>query len=138
MTTGNNQSVNAGGNIIGSQIITSNNTTAQMREVSVHLTSGEEVNVTAEFTALRVALKALSAPDERKIERALQDAEEEAGKDQPDKEEVGAALERAVKYAKGASDFGEHASKIAAHLGPLVSWLGSKWTRILALLEIGF
>lgn len=133
MTTGDNRFVSVGGNIAGSQIITGDNATAQMRGVSVRLTSGDELNVTAELGALRAALGSLATPDAGKIDRALQDAEEEAEKETPDREEVGAALERAVKYAKGASDFGEHASKIAGHLGPLVSWLGGKWTKILEL-----
>jgi hypothetical protein len=138
MTTGDDRSVKAGGNIIGSQVITGDGNTAQMRDVSVQLTTGQDVNLAAELAGLREALNALSAPDAAKIERALQDAEEEAGKDEPDKEEVGSALERAIKYAKNASDFGEHASNIAKHLGPVVSWLGSKWTKILALAGISF
>ena len=101
------------------------------------MTSGDGVNVGAELAALREVLQALNMPDAGKMERALADAEEEAAKVEPDKEEIGTAVERAVKYARQAGDFGEHVTKIASHLGPLVSWLGSNWKRILSAAGIG-
>lgn len=134
---GSDRSVKAGGNISGSQIITGDGNMAQMRDVKVQLTSGADVNLGEELAALREILITLNAPDAGKIDRALQDAEEEAGKEEPDKEEIGSALERAVKHAKNASDFGEHVGKLAARLGPIVSWLGDKWKTILTIAGIG-
>jgi hypothetical protein len=62
------------------------------------------VDVKAELAALREALAGLQrVPDRGKLERAMQDAVEEAAKPEPDKEEVGGAVERVVKYAKDAA-----------------------------------
>ena len=138
MTTADDRSVKAGRDIVGSQIITGDNNTAQMRDVSVQLTSGADVDIKSELDGLREVLQSLQAPDSGKIGRALQDAEEEVSKDEPDKNEVGAAVDRAVKYAKGASDFGDSIKKIAGHLGPIVSWLGTNWTKILTAAGIAF
>ena len=132
------RSVKAGGNIVGSMIITGDNNIAQMKDVSVTLTSGEGVDIVAELAGLRQVLMGLTTPNHGKIDRALQDAEEEAGKPQPDKDEIGSAVERAVKYAKDASDFAEHGSKIAERLAPVVSWLGENGTKILTLAGIAF
>ncbi len=138
MTAGDDRSVQVGDKIIGSAVITGDHNTAVMREISVQLDSGKDVDVGAELSALRELLQGLSAPDAGKMARALEDAEEEGAKADPDKEEIGSAIERAIKYARKASDFAAHASKIASHLGPLVSWLGSGWTRILSSAGIAF
>ena len=138
MATGDDRSVRAGDKIVGSAVITGDHSTMVMRDVSVQLDSGTDVDVGAELSALRELLQGLSAPDAGKLARALEDAEEEAAKADLDKEEIGAAIERAIKYASKASDFAAHASKIASHLGPLVSWLGSGWTRILSSAGIAF
>ena len=138
MTTGNDRSVKAGRDIVGSLITTGDGNMVQMRDVSVTLTSGDDVDIGAELAGLRQALMALKASDQGKIDRALQDAEEEARKAEPDKDEIGSAVERAVKYAKGASDFGENVGKIADQLAPVVSWLGNNWTGILSIAGIAF
>ncbi|ETD90668.1 hypothetical protein ACTTAL_10470 [Rhodobacter capsulatus] len=138
MTTGNDRSVQAGRDIMGSLITTGDGNMVQMRDVSVTLTSGDDVDIGAELAGLRQALMALQASDQGKIDRALQDAEEEARKAEPDKDEIGSAVERAVKYAKGASDFGENVGKIADQLAPVVSWLGNNWTGILSIAGIAF
>ena len=78
-------------------------------------------------------LGSLKAPDAAKLERALADAEDEVKKGEPDKDEVGGAIERAVKYAKGASDFSEQAEKLAPTLKAVCSWLGQNWHKLLAV-----
>jgi hypothetical protein len=85
----------------------------------------DQVDVKAELAALREALAELKkVPDRGKLDRAVEDAADEAAKPEPDKEEVGGALERAVKYAKAAEDFGEQAEKLAPRLAALAAWLG--------------
>jgi len=138
MKTSDDRSVKAGRDIVGVQIITGDNNNAQMRDVPVRLTSGEDVDIRSELGGFRKALQSLQAPDSGKIDRALQDAEEEAAKGNPDKNEVGSAIERAVKYANNASDFGDNVNNIAGHLGPIVSWLGTNWTKILVVAGIAF
>src|ERR1700722_16969934 len=57
--------------------------------------------------ALRERLEELDTTDRGKILRALDDAQEEAQKPAPDKEEVAGALERVVRYAKTAHGIGD-------------------------------
>jgi hypothetical protein len=75
-------------------------------------------------------------PDRGKLDRAIEDAVEETAKPKPDKEEVGGALERAVKYAKAADDFGEHAEKLLPRLASLASWLGPAGHTLLSMLGL--
>ncbi len=131
-TNGDDKSVRAR-DIIGSQVITGDNNTATMKGVKVSLVPADTVDIKAELSALRDALASLNAPDQGKLDRALQDAEEEAAKPEPDKDEIGGAIERVVKYAKGASEFGEHVGKLAPRLAAVTSWLGSNWLKILAM-----
>jgi len=67
---------------------------------------------------------------------AIEDAADEAAKPEPDKEEVGDALERAVKYAKAAEDFGEHAEKLLPRLAALASWLGPVGHSLLSMVGL--
>ncbi|AXS42786.1 hypothetical protein D1F64_21420 [Breoghania sp. L-A4] len=101
-----------------------------MKGVKVVLPAPETVDVAGELAALRALLAEMRVPDAGKLDRALQDAEEEAAKPQPDKDEVGGALERVIKYAKAADDFSGHAEKLQQRIAPLVSWLGANWHRI--------
>lgn len=131
-TNGDDRSVRVGGNVTGAQIITGDNNRAVMREVKVHeLPPAGQVDVGKELAELRALLASLKAPDAGKIERALADAEEEAAKPEPDRDEIGSALDRAVGYAKKAGDFSEAAEKIAPKLQALASWLGANWYKLL-------
>ncbi len=53
-----------------------------------------------------------------------------------DEEEVGGALERAVKYAKAAGDFTENAAKLLPPLTALASWLGPVGHGLLSMLGL--
>jgi hypothetical protein len=132
--------VNSGGDrsvkardITGSQVITGDSNRAVMRGVKVTLPPPGDVQPERELAELRVLLSAFETPEKGKLDRALQDAEEEAKKPEPDKDEIGSALERAIRYAKSASDFGEQAEKLARPLGALASWLGANWHKLVAL-----
>ena len=137
MTNGDDRSVRAR-DIIGAQVITGDNNTTTMKDVKVSLPRADTVDIKAELSALRDLLASLNAPDQGKLDRALQDAEEEAAKPEPDKDEIGGAIERAVKYAKGANEFGETVEKLAPRLAAVASWLGSNWVKILAMAGIVF
>jgi hypothetical protein len=100
---------------------------ASMRGTTVTLPPPESVDLRQELAALQAALAAMQVPDRGKLDRALQDATEEAAKPDPERDEIGVALERAVRYAKGAGDFAEHASKLQPILAALASWLGPAW-----------
>ena len=119
--------------IVGSQVITGDNNTATMKNVTVTRPPPESVDIKAELAALRALLAALQAPDQGKLDRAMADAEEEVEKADPDRDEVGEALERAVKYAKGANSFAENIEKLAPRLAAVASWLGSSGSRLLEM-----
>jgi hypothetical protein len=75
--------------------------------------------------ALRELLEKLDTKDRGKISRALSDAQEEAQKPTPDKEEVAGALERVVKYAKTANGIGEVVVELKRPLSVIASWVGT-------------
>ena len=83
-----------------------------------------DIDLGRELAALRELLAALETPDAGKMERALLDAEEEAAKAEPEKNEIRDALERGSKYAKAADNFSEHAEKIAHRMAALMAWAG--------------
>jgi len=127
MTNGDDRSVKVGGSVTGSQVITGDDNKAEMRHVTVTFPPADEVDVRAELAALRGALSALTTQEAGKCVRALDDAEEEAAKAEPDKDEIGNALERALKHARTASDFADQAERIGQRLAPLIAWLGDNW-----------
>ncbi len=122
--------------ITASQVVTGDNNRLYMRGTKVALPPADQVQPNRELAELRTLLMAMRVPERGKLDRALQDAEEEAAKPDPDKDEVGGALERAVKYATGASDFGEQVEKLQPKITALVSWLGSNWHKILAVVGL--
>ena len=135
--SGDNRSVTAR-DIIGSSVVAGdhNTVTTTMRQVAAP--PAEKVDVKAELAALRELLAELknNVPDRGKLDRAMQDAIEETAKPKPDKAEVGGALERVAKYAKGASDFAEHAEKLVPRVVPLGSWLGPAGRAVLNTLGV--
>jgi hypothetical protein len=111
--------------IIGSSVVTGdhNIVTTTMRQVAP--APADQVDVRAELAALQQLLAQLkNVPDRGRLGRAMQDAVEEVAKPEPDKAEVGNALERVTRCAKAASDFTENAEKIVPRLVALGSWLG--------------
>ena len=133
---GSNRSVTAR-DITGSSIVTGDHNTVSTTMKQIALPPADQVDVKAELEALREALAGLQkVPDRGKLDRALEDVVEETAKPAPDKEEVGGALERAVKYAKAADDFGEHTEKLLPRLAALGSWLGANGHSLLSMLGI--
>jgi len=78
-------------------------------------------------------LEQLGGEQKGRIGRALDDAAEEARKPEPDKDEVGAALGRALKYAKKTGGFAEEVARLAPHVRNAVGWLGANWHKLLPL-----
>jgi hypothetical protein len=133
---GSNRSV-AAREITGSSIVTGDHNTVSTTMKQIALPPADQVDVKAELAALRDLLAELKkVPDRGKLDRAVEDAVEETAKPEPDKEEVGGALERVVKYAKAADDLGEHAEKLLPRLAALASWLGPAGHTLLSMLGI--
>jgi hypothetical protein len=134
--SGDNRSVTAR-DITGSSIVTGDHNTVTTTMKQITLPPAHTVDVKAELSALREALAGLQrVPDRGKLDRAMQDAVEETAKPEPDKEEVGGAVERVVKYAKAADDFSENAEKIVPRLAALASWLGPAGRALLNTLGV--
>jgi len=64
------------------------------------LPSGGSVDIARELATIRAILEMSGGERADKIGRALDDAAEEASKPQPDKDEIGKALDWALGYAK--------------------------------------
>jgi hypothetical protein len=129
-----NRSINVGGNATG-VFITADHSTVTAT-VQVTLPPPGTVDPRAELAALHAALAALPMPDRGKLDRALQDAEEEAAKPDPDKAEIGNALQRVLQIAKGANDFAGQVDTLAPRIAALVSWLGPVGRGLLSLAGI--
>ncbi len=91
------------------------------------LPASASVNIQAELNALREFLAKLETLDRRKIDNAFEDAQEELNKPQPDKNEVGKALNRAFDYAKKAEGFASTIAKLQPHITNITAWLGDNW-----------
>jgi hypothetical protein len=85
----------------------------------------DRAEITHAIRTLRELLEKLDTKDRGKIQRALDDAEEEAQKPTPDKEEVAGALERVVKYAKTAHGIGEVVVELKRPLSIIAHWVGT-------------
>ena len=121
---GQNRSVSIGGNATGSAILTGDSSTANINFQQV-IPTPAGVNIQAELNALREILAKLETSDRRKIDNAFADVQEELNKPQPDKDEVGDALNRALKYAKKAEGFAEAIAHLQPHLAKITAWLGN-------------
>ena len=124
-------SVSIGGSTHGTIIITGDNNTATLKQVT--LPPPASVDIQAEFQRLRTALLALETSDRTKIANALNEVSEELAKPEPDKAEVAGILERALGYAKKAKEFVEAMTVIQAPLVPIAAWLGAHADQLLAL-----
>lgn len=91
----------------------------------------DSVDVKAELAALREALAKLSAPDAGKIDRAVDDAEDELRKPEPNKDQIGQALDRAIGYAQKAEGFAGAAEKLVPHIVKVAGWLGTAGAALL-------
>lgn len=123
------RSVQIGGDAVGNVIQTGDRNTATLTHVT--LPAPESVDIHQELRALRSLLEALATPDSRKLGNALSDAEDELAKPEPDREEVGRALDRALEYASRAEGFANAASALKPHVVAATAWLGSNWHGLL-------
>jgi hypothetical protein len=131
-----NRSVSVGGSVTGSAITTGDNNVTSVQYQPVSLPAPETVDIRAELYALREILVKLESSDCRKIDNAFADVEEELNKPQPDKTEVGKALDRAFDYAKKAEGFVSLIEKLKPHLTKTVAWLGENWHKLLNIVGL--
>ena len=125
-----NRSISIGGSVTGSAMITGDDNITSVQYSPVSDTT-PDVDIRGELNAMREILVNLSSLDSRKIDNAVVDALEEFNKPQPDKTEVGKALERAFDYAQKAIGFASVIEKLNPHLNKTVAWLGTDWHKLL-------
>jgi len=120
-------SVSVGGSVSQSAVVAGDQNKVQLtREVTVGLPSEMATEeIMQALQTLRELLERLDATDRGKIVRALDDAQEEAQKPTPDKEEMAGAMERVVKYAKTAHGIGEVVVEIQRPLSIIAGWIGT-------------
>lgn len=129
---GQDRSVFVSNDITGGAIITGDNNTTKVHYQKTHsLPAPANVNIQVELNALHNILTQLETSDRRKIDNAFEDAQEEINKLQPDKDEVGKALDRALNYAKKAEGFASAIEKLQPHLAKTTAWLGENWHQLL-------
>ena len=131
-----NRAVSIGGSVTGSVIQTGDGNTASVQFQPAALPQPETVDMVAVLEALQAILMQLDAPDPRKIANAVDDAKEELKKPQPDKDEVGQALDRAMTYAQKANGFAEAIDKLRPPVQKAASWLGENWYKLLSLVNL--
>ena len=130
------RSVSIAGNAIGSVIQTGDKNVASLRFTRTTLPPPESVDMKAELDELRQLLGQLRSPDGNKMNRAIEDAQEELGKPQVDRDEIGDALDRVMKYARKAEGFADIAAKLKPHVVNIVSWLGRNWEKLLSVVGL--
>jgi hypothetical protein len=130
-----NNSIKVGGNATGT-FVAGNENRVESVVKQVSLSDPSTIRISDELAGLRAILGQLNSAEAAKLRRALDDAEEEAGKPTPDKNEVGSAVERALKIANQASDFADHTSKLLPYVKGTVAWLGANWIRLLPLVGL--
>ena len=122
-------SINIGGNATGNVIIAGDKNRAALYSEQVALPP--EVNINAELAALREVLSKLQSPDQLKIDNAMSEAEAELQKKEPDKDEVGKALD----YSKKAGTFSQIIQNLQPHVIGAVAWLGENWRFLIDLVK---
>ncbi len=131
-----NRSVHIGGNASQNVIQTGDYNAASMILKQITLPPPATVDIHAEMEALREALAKLDSSDCRKIENAISDAEDELNKAEPNKDEIGKALGRALEYAQKAEGFAKAVENLKPHVTKAIAWLGENWHKLLGIVGL--
>ena len=134
------RSVSIGRDAVGSIINTGdNNRVAARINASVVRTSlppAASVDIMGELAQIQAILERLGGEHATRIKNAAAEAAEEAAKPEPDKDEVGQALGRALEYARKSSGFADEVARLAPHVRNAVGWLGENWHKLLPLVGL--
>ena len=134
------KSISVGRDAIGGVMVTGDNNrinaAARATLTKTTLPRAGTIKIGQELAQIRAVLERIGGEDAGKIRRALDDATEEANRPNPNKDEVGNALDRALSYAKASAGFAEEVSKLAPLVGNAVSWLGANWNKLLAIVGL--
>lgn len=129
-----NRTINIGGNVSSSVMITGNKsrvTTTFDNSINTAIST----DIAQEISLIKEALSSLNFEHQLKVNNALSEAQFEADAEEKDKLEIGSALERALKYAKKAEDFSASIERIKPHVINVASWLGGSWLKLVNYLN---
>jgi len=128
--------VTVGGDAKGNAFVQGDDNTVTVRYREVVLPPAEQVDIRQELEALRDILSRVQSDNSRRIDSRLEEAIDEAGRDDPNKDDIGAALEGALKYAQRANEFSEVAEELIPRITQVCGWLGKVGAPLLGLLGL--
>lgn len=134
------KSVSIGRDAVGSVFTTGDGNKIDAK-INVSLTKaalpdGNAVDIAKELAQIRAVLQRSGSEHIEKASRALDDADEEAKKLRPNRDEIGKALSRALDYAKTGAGFAEVIGELVPHLTSAVAWLGTNWHPLLSIVGL--
>jgi hypothetical protein len=142
-------SIHIQGSVTNAAIVAGRNNVTRITVKSEKpLPAPESVDIRAALVEIAETLRHLASPpgaggagrdhnpNAAKIEHALEEAEEEIKKPDPDRKEVGRALDRALEYAKAGAGFADAWTKLEPHVLATASWLGEHGLALLRTLGL--
>jgi hypothetical protein len=130
---GANLSVQIGGSVTGSAVVTGDSNTVSVQFQQAALPAPETVDIQAEIEALKEIFASLNNPT---ITGAAEELAQEVAKPQPDKEIIADALETGLKRIKKLADFGDAIDKLRPHVEATAGWLGKHGYKLLPLVGL--
>jgi hypothetical protein len=94
------------------------------------------VNIMAALAALRDIMNNVPGI-EKKVLTRLDEAQDEAAKPAPKRDEVKSLVAQATNYARDAAGFAEAAERLNPHLRQIAAWVGSTWQSWAPTLGLG-
>ncbi|ASC72988.1 hypothetical protein XM38_039490 [Halomicronema hongdechloris C2206] len=125
------RSVQVGGDITGSAVVTGDHNTVQVQPAS--LPSPETVDIQAELKALQTLLAGFDDPVATGVAQKLA---QEAAKPEPDKSAIATTLETGLTYAQSLAGFAEAIDKLRPHVEAAAGWLGKQGYKLLPLVGL--
>jgi hypothetical protein len=132
-TPGDNRSVQIGGSVTGSAVVTGDGNTVSVQFNQANLPAPETVNIQAELQALRAILAEFNDPF---ANTAIQVLEQQEAKPEPDKGAIAKALEMGLGSVKGMAEFGDAIDRLRPHVEATAGWLGQHGHKLLPLVGL--
>lgn len=132
-TSGSDRSVQVGGNVTGSAVVTGDSNTVSVQFQQAALPQPETVDIQAELKALQTILASFNDPVATGVAQKL---EQEAEKPEPDKTVVATTLETGLTYAQNLSGFAEAIDTLRPHVEAAAGWLGKHGYKLLPLVGL--
>ena len=132
-TPGGNRSVQIGGSVTGSAVVTGDSNTVSVQFQQASLPAPETVDIQAEIEALKEIFTSLNNPT---ITGAAEELAQEVAKPEPDKEIMADALETGLKRIRKLADFGDAIDRLRPHVEATAGWLGQHGHKLLTLVGL--